>query len=100
MAIPSFESVESPSLEVQAADAARGVKNASIPTGSLAVGIDRRENLSYDEFIETYVKRNLPVIIKNAFPEWEAMRKWTPGYLKEKVGHRTVVVDGKDIALG
>jgi histone arginine demethylase JMJD6 len=99
MVMPSFDSVELPSLENQVADAAQGAKNAAMPAGSLAVGIDRRENLPYDEFIASYVKKNRPVILKNAFPEWKAMQRWTPEYLKQKVGHRTVVVDGKDITL-
>lgn len=93
------ESAATENLE-SAADAARGATTAAIPAGEMASGIERRENLPYEEFVESYVKKHRPVILKNAFPQWKAVGKWTPEYLKRTVGHRMVIVDGKDVSLG
>ena len=38
--------------------------------------IDRRSNLSYDEFIEKYEKPNIPVILTDVVRKWPAMEKW------------------------
>lgn len=45
--------------------------------------------LSSDEFIEEHVLARQPVVIKGALAAWNAMR-WTPAYLKAKVGTRPV----------
>ena len=88
-----------PTTSEVAVDAARGAQAATVPTGTMAVGIDRREDLPYEEFIESYVKQHRPVILKNAFPQWNAMKTWTPEYLRQKVGHRRVLVDGQSVLL-
>eukprot|EP00040_Diaphanoeca_grandis_P003040 m.23540 g.23540 ORF g.23540 m.23540 type:complete len:728 (+) comp14243_c0_seq1:794-2977(+) len=38
--------------------------------------IDRRSNLSVDEFMSEYGERNLPVIITDALHDWPANEKW------------------------
>lgn len=75
------------------------MSHPSMESSGATIGIDRRENLPYDEFVESYVKKHRPVILKNAFPHWKALGKWTPDYLKEKVGFRTVMVDGQEVPL-
>lgn len=44
------------------------------------------------EFVRDWVSPNVPVIIKNAFNHWPALKKWNCDYLRQKIGHKTVTV--------
>lgn len=59
-----------------------------------AVGIERREGLSADEFLECYYAANRPVILTGELADWPALRLWTPQYLKDKVGARLIEFQG------
>ena len=50
-----------------------------------AVGIERREGLSADEFLEGYYAVNRPVILTGEMADWPALRLWTPDYLKARL---------------
>src|ERR1700693_280921 len=54
--------------------------------------IDKREKLSRKEFLNEYVLKNRPVVLKDACKDWKAIGKWTPEFFKEKYGTRTVPV--------
>jgi LPS sulfotransferase NodH len=64
---------------------------------SRATVVERRSNLSRDEFRDQYYAGNRPVIIQNLMADWAAVTKWTPDYLKSVAGDRTVeVMTGRD----
>lgn len=48
-----------------------------------------KANLSNEEFLHEHVLESKPVVIKGALTTWNAL-KWTPDYLKAKVGTRPV----------
>ncbi|CAG8554871.1 18934_t:CDS:2 [Dentiscutata erythropus] len=48
--------------------------------------IDRRSNLSMEEFNTNYAAKNRPVIITDVVTQWPAFQKWTIKYLVEKYG--------------
>ena len=48
--------------------------------------IDRRENLTFEEFVRDYESKNLPVIITDVVKNWPAYQKWSPDYLIQIVG--------------
>ncbi|MHC5933203.1 cupin-like domain-containing protein [Nostoc sp.] len=48
--------------------------------------VDRRSNLSYDEFIKEYASIGKPVIITDAMKDWTATTKWTFDFLKSECG--------------
>lgn len=48
--------------------------------------IDRRSNLSYDAFVDEYVKTKRPVIITDAASNWSAVRDWSLDYFKGRYG--------------
>lgn len=48
--------------------------------------IDRRENLSYEEFSEKYLYANRPVIILDALRKWRAVSRWSPEFFKRDFG--------------
>jgi len=45
---------------------------------------------SYQEFVDNYMLKKRPVVIKGGVAQWPAVGKWDVGYLKEKVGHITL----------
>lgn len=62
--------------------------------------LEKRSNLSLNEFIEEYRERNLPVVFTDAAQKWGATEKWTPSYLKENFGHKTVKIDVQEYNFG
>jgi LPS sulfotransferase NodH len=64
---------------------------------SQATVIERRRDLSRDEFRDRYYAANRPVIIQGLMSEWKAMARWTPDYLKKVAGDWVVeVMTGRD----
>lgn len=48
--------------------------------------IERRENLSYEEFAADYLYPLKPVIITGALKSWQAIGRWTPEFFKSEFG--------------
>jgi len=46
--------------------------------------IDRRENLSYEEFVSEYLYPLKPVIISRALDQWPALQRWTPEFFQQE----------------
>jgi histone arginine demethylase JMJD6 len=46
--------------------------------------IERRSNLSYEQFAKEYLYPLKPVIVTDAMKEWKAMGKWTPEFFKRE----------------
>jgi len=53
--------------------------------------IEQRSDLKADEFLEEYLRKNRPVVLKDAAPYWR--ERWTPKGLKERFGNREIVVE-------
>src|SRR5579864_8806504 len=64
-----------------------------------ALDIDRRHNLSYEEFSEEYLSPRKPVIITDALTPWRAVYTWTPEFFAEKFATVPVTVDGKSYSM-
>nr|XP_022340537.1 jmjC domain-containing protein 7-like isoform X2 [Crassostrea virginica] len=43
-------------------------------------------------FYREYVSPNKPVVVQNGLEHWPALKKWTPGYLRERIGGCEVTV--------
>lgn len=54
--------------------------------------IDKREKLSRKEFLNEYILKNRPVVLKDAAREWKAISKWTPAFFRERYGEKKVPV--------
>lgn len=48
--------------------------------------IERRAKLSYEEFAQTYLYPNKPVIVTDAIHKWKAVSRWTPEFFKNAFG--------------
>ncbi|MGB5322672.1 cupin-like domain-containing protein [Lutimonas sp.] len=52
--------------------------------------IDRVKNISKSEFVQNYLKPQVPVVIENLVDNWPAVSKWNFDYIKQKVGDKIV----------
>ncbi len=59
-----------------------------------ATEIERRADLSSDEFLERYYAPQRPVILIGEMRDWPALTRWTPSYLKQAVGPQTITYQG------
>jgi ribosomal protein L16 Arg81 hydroxylase len=60
--------------------------------------IDRRMNLSREEFLESYYAANRPVLIQGLLVDWRAPHLWTPNYLKSVAGDEIIeFMAGRDV---
>ncbi|ONH87824.1 cupin [Thalassospira sp. MCCC 1A02803] len=50
------------------------------------LSIDRRDDLSREEFIDQYLKPKRPVIMRSFAANWPALEKWSYDYLKQGCG--------------
>jgi hypothetical protein len=57
-------------------------------------GVERRLNLSAEEFLTCYYAVGRPVILSGEMTDWPALRLWRPEYLKNKVGAAQVDYQG------
>ncbi|MFN7412601.1 MAG: cupin-like domain-containing protein [Dolichospermum sp.] len=57
-----------------------------------SIEIDRRDNLSGEEFYADYYAKSKPVIITNMINQWTALSLWTPNYLKAHYGETEVEI--------
>jgi hypothetical protein len=64
------------------------------PAPSKVTGVDRRTNLSHEEFINEYVKKSRPVVLTDAAKNWKAMKKFTPLWFKENYPHINKNING------
>jgi hypothetical protein len=55
--------------------------------------IERRSNLSVEEFVEKYEKPNIPVIITDVVRDWPAFKNWTREYLCAHHGNEKIKTD-------
>jgi hypothetical protein len=54
--------------------------------------VERRTNLSHEEFRDRYYAANRPVVIQGLMAGWRAMTAWTPDYLKSVADDRMIEV--------
>jgi hypothetical protein len=47
---------------------------------------------AFDEFVQQYYSKHLPVVLTGAVDHWPALRKWTPEYLLEGFGDKEIEV--------
>lgn len=58
--------------------------------------IDRRSNLTREEFIEEYLKPKKPVVFTDLAKDWPAVQKWTFDWLRENHGEIEVPLIDKN----
>jgi lysine-specific demethylase 8 len=56
----------------------------------MALEVDRVAQLSVRDFRRNYLEAERPVIISRGASHWEAARRWSPDYLKERFGQHPI----------
>lgn len=59
---------------------------------SASGSVERRRDVSREEFLRDYYSRNRPVILTGLMQNWKAPSLWTPEYLKARYGSETVEI--------
>jgi hypothetical protein len=57
--------------------------------------VEKREQLSREEFVERYVRGCRPVIITGLARDWPALKRWSAQDLKQRFGHLEVEVQAE-----
>jgi ribosomal protein L16 Arg81 hydroxylase len=59
--------------------------------------VEKRANVSRDEFLERYVRGSRPLVLTDIAADWPAMARWSPADLKQRFGHLDVEIQaGRD----
>ncbi|HET6905622.1 MAG TPA: cupin-like domain-containing protein [Rhodanobacteraceae bacterium] len=61
--------------------------------------VERRSNLSYEQFVREYMLPRKPVIITDVMDKCPARRKWTPDYFRERFGTRRLRTDAGEMTM-
>jgi len=70
--------------------------NVNTTTGDIV--IERRSNLSYEEFKEKYLFARKPVVITDATAKWKAST-WTPDWFKNRYPDKMVITDQGEMRM-
>jgi hypothetical protein len=70
------------------------------PVYKEVAGVDKRTNLSQEEFINEYVKKSRPVVLTDAAKDWKAMKKFTPAWFKKHYSHINKNINGVNYNMG
>jgi hypothetical protein len=54
--------------------------------------IPRVRKPSRQQFLDEYYSQNRPAVLEGALDDWPALKRWTPDYLKQRLGDRIVEV--------
>jgi hypothetical protein len=57
--------------------------------------IERRADLSRDEFLERYYASGRPVVLIGEMADWPALSHWTPEYLRAAIGSTVIEYQGE-----
>jgi hypothetical protein len=55
-------------------------------------GVERRSNLSADEFFDRYYAGQMPVVITDALAPWPAVRGWSPPSIGDRFGDAEIAI--------
>ncbi len=57
--------------------------------------IEKLDSITYDQFVENFVKPGVPVVLRNASASWKTNRQLDPDFFREYFGQRTTTYKGK-----
>ncbi|MDB5115998.1 MAG: hypothetical protein JWQ79_1490 [Mucilaginibacter sp.] len=61
--------------------------------------IEKRDEISYQEFVDEYLKKRIPVVFKNATSAWKSNTIFTPEFFREKFGNHKSWLDGVEYTM-
>src|SRR5579872_643777 len=54
--------------------------------------IERRKNISLEEFKRHYVRKGIPVVLEGAAKDWDCAKKWSMEYFKNLHGEDEILL--------
>jgi len=57
--------------------------------------IEKKDSISYEDFIEQHAKPRVPVVLKNASAAWASNKIFTPEFFEKNFGNDETMSDGK-----
>ena len=70
------------------------VMEAQRGLSATAHAVPRVRGLSTEDFLDCYYAPGRPVVIERAIDHWPALKRWTPDYLRRKIGDAPVEFQG------
>lgn len=58
--------------------------------------VDRRSNLSYEEFAREYLYPLKPVIVTDVLKDWPALNRWTPDFFRKEFGDMKFTINNAE----
>lgn len=58
--------------------------------------VDRRKDLSLEEFQKEYLEKNRPVVFEGLATDWDCTKKWSLDFLKNEYGNDNIIVIDQD----
>ena len=83
----------SPDLVVRRRDWLLAAREAQQALASIG-GVPRVRNISGEAFLDHFYAPSRPVVIEGAMAGWPALERWTPDYLRLKVGGAPITFQG------
>ena len=69
-------------------------------TGATAPTVEKRANVSPQEFFRDYMVPRRPLVLTDMLSKWPALGKWTPEFFAERWPDKTFEMEGKTWKLG
>lgn len=71
----------------------RGIRSSLQKKGEgKLIPIERRKDLSREEFTREYIHKGIPVVLEGAAKDWDCCKKWSMQYLKDLHGDDDIVL--------
>ena len=92
LAHPYFQAGRNIGMSVRKLESHLNIRDQLKELSPIQTQIDRRSNLSRQEFLGAYYSTGTPVIITDVMQNWRAMSAWNPDYLREQFGDLEVEI--------
>ncbi|RRB04272.1 cupin-like domain-containing protein [Larkinella rosea] len=61
--------------------------------------VEKLDSISYDQFIENYLKPGIPVVFKNASAAWKSNQQFNPDFFRANFGNHKTTYKGKEYSM-
>ncbi|GAB3930916.1 cupin-like domain-containing protein [Larkinella terrae] len=61
--------------------------------------IEKLDSITYDQFIENYLKPGIPVVFKNASSAWKSSQQFDPAFFRTHFGNHKTTYKGKEYSM-
>jgi ribosomal protein L16 Arg81 hydroxylase len=89
---PTFEAAEWAMAQLRKLESVLDMRRQMENLAHLPLEVDRRRDLSREEFLHEYYARNRPVVLEDVCDKWPAITRWSPEYLAETLAEAEVEV--------